>query len=52
MADPTQAELVAQAKKCPLVRGAYATGDGAVIRKTLAMHPPSRCAHAKEDGAK
>lgn len=48
MAEPTEAELLAYASQCPLIKGAYSTGDEAVIKRTEAFHPPSRCEYVKK----
>lgn len=45
--EPTDDELLAQAAACPLIRGAYATGETSVVAYTEAVHPPSKCAHVK-----
>ena len=49
--EPTDDELLAQAAACPLIRGAYVTGDTKVIAYIEAIHPPSRCAHVKAAAA-
>lgn len=49
MSDPAEdAALLVQARACPIIRAAYATGDAAVIKRAEAMHPPSRCARVKQ----
>lgn len=48
MPEATDEEYRVQAVECPLIRGAYSTGDPKVIRRVEAIHPPSRCAHVKE----
>jgi hypothetical protein len=45
--EPTDDELLAQAAACPLIRGAYTTGETSVIAYIEAIHPPSRCQHVK-----
>jgi hypothetical protein len=45
--EPTDDELLAQAAACPLIRGAYHTGEASVIAYIEEVHPPSRCQHVK-----
>jgi hypothetical protein len=48
MAEPTEDELLAYATECPVIRGAYSTGDEAVIKRAEAYHPPKRCEYVKK----
>jgi len=42
-AEPTEEEILAQARVCPVIKAAYATDDPDVIRRIEAIHPPSCC---------
>jgi hypothetical protein len=44
----TPADALVMAEQCPLIRGAYASGDTEVIRRTEKDHPPSRCHYVKQ----
>jgi hypothetical protein len=38
-------QLAVQARECPLISAALATGDEAVIGQAMKLHPPSKCSH-------
>lgn len=46
--EPTDDEVQLMAAQCPLILGAYRTGDPQVVTKTLEVHPPSRCPHVRK----
>jgi hypothetical protein len=48
MNEPTDEELAVQARECPLISAALATGDEAVIGQAMKLHPPSKCHHVHE----
>lgn len=48
MNEPTDAELAAQAQRCPFIRAALATGDETVASQAMTLHPPSKCTHVYE----
>jgi hypothetical protein len=43
----TDEDALIMAGQCPLIRGAYASGEAEVIRRTELDHPPSRCDYVK-----
>ena len=47
MNEPTEEEILLQARVCPVIRGVYGTEDAAAIKRTEEIHPPSMCWHVK-----
>ena len=52
MTEPTDEELRIQARDCPFIRAALASGDEKVISRAMETHPPSRCVHVKAAAGK